>query len=77
MKLKNLTIPEAENLAYLAGDLDRAELLGRIDALQRALGQAVAALESIAYDLPDKHRPGAALESLAIIENLAPGSVAP
>ena len=77
MKLKNLTIPEAENLAYLAGDLDRANLLGRIDALQRALGQAVAALESIAYDLPEKHRPGAALETLAIIENQVPGSVAP
>lgn len=71
------TIDELERLAYMAGDLDRAELLGRIDALQRALGQAVAALESIAYDMPDKHRPGAARETLAIIENLIPGSVAP
>jgi len=77
MKMKNLTTTEAENLAYMAGDLDRAELLGRIDALQRALGQAVAALESIAYDMPEKHRPGAAREALAIIETQAPGSVAP
>ena len=77
MTHQKLTTTEAENLAYISGDLDRAELLGRIDALQRALGQAVAALESIAYDLPEKHRPGAAAEALAIIENQVPGSVAP
>lgn len=41
------------------------------------LAYAVAALESIAYDLPEKHRPGAARETLAIIESLEPGSVAP
>jgi len=75
--MQKLTTTEAERLAYIAGDLDRAELLGRIDALQRALGQAVAALESIAYDLPEKHRPGAATEALNLIENAAPGSVAP
>lgn len=77
MKTPNLTTTEAERLAYMAGDLDRAALLARIDSLQRALGQAVAALESIAYDLPERHRPGAALETLAIIENLESGSVAP
>lgn len=77
MKMKNLTTTEAESLAYISGDTDRAELLGRIDALQRALGQAVAALESIAYDMPEKHRPGAAREALAIIETQVPGSVAP
>lgn len=77
MTNQNLTATEAERRAYIAGDLDRAELLGRIDALQRALGQAVAALESIAYDLPERHRPGAAAEALALIEDAAPGSVAP
>lgn len=73
MKMKNLTTAEAESLAYMAGDLDRAELLGRIDALQRALGQAVAALEEI-KGMPDRYRAGAANEALAIIENLNEGT---
>ena len=77
MKTQKLTACESERLAYAAGDTKTAELYGRIDSLQRALGQAVAALESIAYDLPEKHRPGAALETLAIIETIEPGSVAP
>jgi hypothetical protein len=77
MKTQKLTACESERMAYAAGDTTTAELYGRIDALQRALGQAVAALESIAYDLPEKHRPGAALETLAIIETIEPGSVAP
>ena len=77
MKTQKLTATESECLAYLAGDIKTAELYGRIDALHRALGEAVAALESIAYDLPEKHRPGAALETLAIIETLEPGSVKP
>jgi hypothetical protein len=32
----------------MAGDTDKAALLARIDALQRALGRATAALEAIA-----------------------------
>lgn len=76
MTHRKLTTTEAENLAYISGDLDRAELLGRIDSLQRALGQAVATLEEI-KGMPDRHRPGAAAEALAIIENQVPGSVAP
>lgn len=71
--MKNLTTTEAESLAYMAGDLDRAELLGRIDSLQRALGQAVAALEEI-KGMPDRYRAGAAAEALAIIENLNEGT---
>lgn len=77
MNLEKLTAAEAERLAYAEGFEGTARLFARIDNLQRALGQAVAALESIAYDLPEKHRPGAALETLAIIESIEPGSVAP
>lgn len=73
MKMKNLTTTEAESLAYMAGDLDRAELLGRIDSLQRALGQAVAALEEI-KGMPDRYRAGAAAEALVIIKNLNEGT---
>lgn len=68
------TTSDLEREAYFAGDLDRADLLGRIDALQRALGQAVATLEEI-VKMPERRRPGAAAETLAIIETLAPGSV--
>ena len=67
MKMKNLTTAEAESFAYMAGDLDRAELLGRIDSLQRALGQAVAALEEIKGMREAKHARGAAAEALATI----------
>lgn len=75
MKTPNLTTTEAERLTYMAGDLDRAALLARIDSLQRALGQAVAALESIAYDLPERHRTGAAAEALHMIDELAGGEL--
>lgn len=64
---QKLTTAEAENLAYLAGDLDRAALLGRLDSLQRALGQAVATLESIGEMREAKHARGAAAETLATI----------
>lgn len=70
------TTDELERLAYVAGDTDRADLLGRIDALQRALGQAVAALEEI-QGMPDRYRAGAARETLVLIETLVPGAVAP
>ena len=39
---------EQERHAYMAGDVATARLLARIDALQRALGQATATLEAIA-----------------------------
>lgn len=72
-----LTATEAERLAYISGDMDRAALLARIADMQRALGQAVAALEEIAYTLPEQHRPGAAREALAIVQNLSIPGVLP
>jgi hypothetical protein len=42
---------ELERAAYLAGDIDRAGLLARIDELQRALGEAVAEIESLHGEL--------------------------
>jgi hypothetical protein len=41
------TITEQERNAYIAGDTATAELLARIDDLQRALGQATARLEEL------------------------------
>jgi anti-sigma factor RsiW len=40
-----MTLYEQERAAYIAGDTERAELLARIDELQRALERAVAELE--------------------------------
>ncbi len=42
-----MTIDEQERAAYAAGDTERAALLARIDALQRALGEAVAEIEEL------------------------------
>ena len=42
-----MTIDEQERAAYAAGDIKTAELLARIDALQRALGQAMADIEEL------------------------------
>jgi hypothetical protein len=42
-----MTTNEQERAAYMAGDTKTAELLARIDALQRALGQAVADIEEL------------------------------
>jgi hypothetical protein len=71
INLENLTAPEAERLAYSEGFPGTARLFSRIDELQRALGQAVAALEAIAESTSDtmnaKQRRGAAAEALAII----------
>lgn len=66
------TTSDQERESYFAGDLDRANLLGRIDSLQRALGQAVATLEEI-VKMPERRRPGAAVETLATIEQLTQG----
>ena len=63
INLENLTATEAEALAYSEGFPGTARLFARIDNLQRALGQAVAALESIAESTNDT-----AAEALAIIE---------
>jgi len=49
INLENLTATEAERLAHAEGFTGTARLFGRIADLQRALGEAVAALEEIAY----------------------------
>jgi hypothetical protein len=71
INLENLTATEAEALAYAEGFTGTAKLFARIADLQRALGQAVAALEAIAESNSDtmntKQRRGAAAEALAII----------
>ena len=46
-----VTTTEQERAAYMAGDTRTAELLARIDALQRALGQATAEIEQLKDDL--------------------------
>ena len=69
--LERLPAIEAEALAYSEGYPGTARLFARIDDLQRALGQAVAALVAI-NDGPmtAKQAAGAAREALAIIEGL-------
>ncbi len=69
INLENLTAPEAERLAYAEGFPGTARLFARIDELQRALGQAVAALEAIKDERTIKHARGAAAEALAIIDD--------
>lgn len=66
------TTSDLEREAYIVGDLDRAQLLGRIDALQRALGQAVATLDEI-VKMPARYRAGAASETLATIDEITHG----
>lgn len=46
-----MTTNELERAAYAAGDTKTAELLARIDALQRALGQAVAENDGLRDEL--------------------------
>tara|TARA_R110000868_G_scaffold89184_6_gene248363 strand:- start:5512 stop:5763 length:252 start_codon:yes stop_codon:yes gene_type:complete len=71
INLENLTATEAEALAYSEGFTGTARQFARISDLQRALGQAVAALEAISESNNDtmnaKQRRGAAAEALAII----------
>jgi hypothetical protein len=50
INLENLQAEEAERLAYSEGYPGTARLFARIDDLQRALGQAVAALYLIEND---------------------------
>lgn len=42
---------EQERAAYMAGDTKTADLLARIDALQRALGESTARIEELETDL--------------------------
>ena len=71
INLENLTATEAEALAYAEGFPGTARQFARIADLQRALGQAVAALEAIKEDLATvKHARGAAAEALAIIDGI-------
>lgn len=67
INIENLTATEAEALAYAEGYLGTARLFARIDDLQRALGQAVAALEAIGYTRGTRC-PGAAREALTLIQ---------
>jgi hypothetical protein len=46
-----MTTTEQERAAYTAGDTHTAELLARIDALQRALGAATARIEELGEEL--------------------------
>jgi hypothetical protein len=42
-----MTTIDLERAAYVAGDIDRAALLARIDDLTEALGRAVAEIETL------------------------------
>ena len=42
-----MTTTELERAAYVAGDIDRAGLLARINDLTEALGRAVAEIEDL------------------------------
>ena len=42
-----MTTTDQERAAYVAGDIDRAGLLARIDDLTEALGRAVAEIETL------------------------------
>tara|TARA_R110000868_G_scaffold202433_1_gene450160 strand:- start:1038 stop:1256 length:219 start_codon:yes stop_codon:yes gene_type:complete len=47
INLENLTAAESERLAYIEGFAGTARQFARLDDLQRALGQAVAEIESL------------------------------
>jgi hypothetical protein len=64
INLENLTATEAETLAYSEGFTGTARQFGRIADLQRALGEAVAALDEIAYKTPEHKRPAAAKRAI-------------
>lgn len=51
LNLENLPACEAEALAYAEGYPGTARLFARIDDLQRALGQALADIETLRDDL--------------------------
>jgi hypothetical protein len=64
INLENLTATEAERLAHAEGFTGTARQFGRIADLQRALGEAVAALEEIAYYTRERGRATAAKAAL-------------
>jgi len=72
--LENLTATEAEALAYSEGFTGTARQFARIADLQRALGQATAALVAIADSdstaMNTRQRRGAALEALVQIQDV-------
>jgi hypothetical protein len=47
LEYATMTTTELERAAYVAGDIDRAGLLARIDDLTEALGRAVAEIETL------------------------------
>lgn len=70
MQIDFMRLPaaEAERLCYAEGFENAAKLFARIEALQYALGQATATLETIEIDkLTPKQAAGVARETLAII----------
>lgn len=74
MQFEKLTAVEAERLAYAEGFPASARLFARIDNLQRALGQAVAALEEI-KGMPHRYRAGAAAEALHLLDQITEGKI--
>lgn len=70
INLENLTATEAERLAHAEGFTGTARMFGRIADLQRALGEAVAALDEIAYRTPARARPAAARLALEKIRGI-------
>ena len=67
--LDRLQADEAEALAYSEGFPGAARLYGRIDDLQRALGQAVAALDAIA-NTRGTNRPATARATIDLIKRI-------
>ena len=67
--LDRLQADEAEALAYTEGFPGTARLYGRINDLQRALGQAVAALDAIA-NTRGTNRPATARATIDLIKRI-------
>jgi len=67
--LERLQATESEALAYSEGFPGAARLYGRIDDLQRALGQAVAALDAIA-NTRGTNRPATARATIDLIKRI-------
>ena len=49
-----MTATEQERAAYMAGDTHTADLLARIDSLQRALGRATVHIEDLEAELHEQ-----------------------
>ena len=73
INLENLTAIEAERLAHAEGFPGTARMFARIADLQHALGEAVAALDEIAYRTPARNRPAAAklaIEKIGLVVDI-------